>query len=300
MFRKRPCEWTSDAVRRAADWDEYYFALCKFNGLCAGGSGVPRWLGDLWDIAHPIIKRERIEPELAEEAFEAALRESLRYFQADLGSVQAIFGRNFRRLLYRWRRKADALQEQEATDEAWERHSYYLWQTQRRSRDGEYERWQELLIHQALLRLGPAALLLWAEVDLASGRLTNVDAVAKATATCRSTLWRRYGDGRLVEEVKGMLRQMVDDLPREHRRILIHHLETEAELTASEIEHLLDVIIPDDTDKVRGMEEDELLEMLGWNLTNDDMGLSPRALENAGKGALKVRKTSMKAMNNGN
>lgn len=249
-------EWRDETVAAAETHDKYYRALCNLRGLVPGGPGVPRSPDELRAIAKSIDSRFRPDPHLAESVFDAAMRESLRWFDAGKGSVRAIFALNYEKHLRKSLKRAghgDA--SLNADDGLAERLAVKRWAERQRVRGDNYRRWARRLVALAVARLGPVAAECCRVVE-ERGRLYDAEGIGKRFGVSRAAVWRTF------EGVRKEIVAMWGELDDEQRGMLVSHLKDEAELTAAQIEEFFGCSTEIWKGKV--VSEGELLLRLGW------------------------------------
>ncbi len=90
-----------------------------------------------------------------------------------------------------------------------------------------------------------------------------VKEIAEHLGLSEKTLWNKYGGDKLDKLIQLKVRELVLNLPAEHRRLLVAHLLEEVGLTRAEVERMLGIAVVGEVGG-RVLEEDDLLELLGW------------------------------------
>jgi hypothetical protein len=248
---------------------------------------------DFWGVqgadAHQLLRVARaVASEFPSVAWwdcvDDVLLHTFQAFQPGMAAFATLFERNLRERLKRDAARAaeDAREEREALAV----YAVIMRHTRKDERAEAYARWSNYLFEQAVARLD------WQTREYLRLRLdgTPVKAIAKHLGVTEKTLWNKYGNWdregnqKLAERVRREVRRLVLELPDKHRRLLVRHLRDEAGLSAADVErllgHALGLFAP--ADRSRVLEEEDLLELLGWDKSVAFRARRPGGFEKTG------------------
>lgn len=181
-------------------------------------------------------------------------------FDASKGSFLRLFKTNLRRRVRRDRQRM-------AGDALGEANSRAAYVHERRGGvldevEVSYTRWMSYLFEEAVARLDPKTAL-YIRLRL---RGVSVQDIARQLGVCEKTLWNKFGGDieKQGRRVRRELRKMLTGLPVRHLHLLARHLRDEAGLPQKLVESLLQMPIDGLNLSVPLLDEEAILELLGW------------------------------------